>query len=735
MLAARYGAVTWVPSFTLLADNSLLIKSYQVLAPVDQTNLARDGAKVGEQLFVQYNPAANPMVDPPAASITWLQFVQTNVAPFGTVAEGTVPGAGTVGIDNPRNLTTPFWLPLSGYSADGTGLADFPNRRTQNALISWQADLFPVVTTVGGGGAVTATIWPGIHWGWQTIAAPPPAPGGGLNNVVPNAQFANLGQNTVFSSMYANPISVIDAAAGTNPIQVTLTATNGTVSLNSISGLSFSFSDANGTGYGSGTNDTTITFRGTVTDSNNALDGMVFTPSTAGSGSVEITSNDLGNNSGGTPETADNTVDITVADAPLNSVPGHQTTDDGTDITFSTANSNAISVSYTAATSGESIEETLNAVNGTISLYGTTGLTFSVGTGAADTTMTFEGTQTDINAALDGLVFSPTTFGMASIEIISNDLGQNAESTPQIADNSVPITVVSNGPLNRYPSAQTMLEGTTLVFSRTTGNPISVKDPEAGTNTIQVALTATDGNLSLSSTVGLSFSYSDANGTGSGTGTSDASMEFRGTAAAINAALEGMVFTPSAYGSGSVEIVSNDLGYNDLSTPATADNTVDIAVTDGPEATVPAMQTLNTNSSLVLSSGNGNAVSLTDPGAGSNTIQVELDASYGDLTLSATTGLSFVFSDSNGTGSGSGSADATMVFRGTLTDINTALDGLTFTPTTDYSGFAPFAILTNDLGNNLASTPQTNFAMAGIYVNQCLWMSCQAARPSMRTRR
>ena len=47
-------------------------------------------------------------------------------------------------------------------------------------------------------------------------------------------------------------------------MQVTLTATNGVITLNGITGLSFSFSDANGTGMGDGTADATMTFRGTL---------------------------------------------------------------------------------------------------------------------------------------------------------------------------------------------------------------------------------------------------------------------------------------------------------------------------------------------------------------------------------------------------------------------------------------------------------------------------------------
>jgi hypothetical protein len=48
---------------------------------------------------------------------------------------------------------------------------------------------------------------------------------------------------------------------------------------------------------------------------------------------------------------------------------------------------------------------TLTATNGTLTLSGTTGLSFSAGDGTADATMTFTGTLASINAALAGMSF------------------------------------------------------------------------------------------------------------------------------------------------------------------------------------------------------------------------------------------------------------------------------------------------------------------------------------------
>jgi large repetitive protein len=184
-------------------------------------------------------------------------------------------------------------------------------------------------------------------------------------------------------------------------------------------------------------------------------------------------------------------------------------------------------------------------------------------------------------------------YGPGSIEIITNDQGYNAESTPQIADDTVAITVNRNGPINVVPDTQTTQEGNNLVFSWATGNAVQIVDPEAGANTVQVELIASAGTLTLNGTTGLSFSFSDGNGTGSGTGTGDSTMEFRGAAADINAALDGMFLTPGSYGGYTVEIITNDLGYNDTASAVSADHTFDVTVSDGPWAAVPSMQTVD----------------------------------------------------------------------------------------------------------------------------------------------
>jgi len=112
----------------------------------------------------------------------------------------------------------------------------------------------------------------------------------------------------VFSAANGNLISVsdVDVAEGTGLLTVTLSVTNGTLSLNGVSGLSF--------GAGDGTADTTMTFTGTVADINAALDGLTFNPVADYNGGALLTlsTNDNGNNGSGGALTDVDTVAIGV---------------------------------------------------------------------------------------------------------------------------------------------------------------------------------------------------------------------------------------------------------------------------------------------------------------------------------------------------------------------------------------------------------------------------------------
>jgi Bacterial Ig domain/Bacterial cadherin-like domain len=101
-------------------------------------------------------------------------------------------------------------------------------------------------------------------------------------------------------------------------IQVTLTATQGTLSLNGVAGLTFIPANA----ANDGVDDTNLVFTGTVSVVNARLNGMVYKPNLNyfGNADVDVSVSDLGNTgSGGTQTDGPDNIDITVI--PVNDAP------------------------------------------------------------------------------------------------------------------------------------------------------------------------------------------------------------------------------------------------------------------------------------------------------------------------------------------------------------------------------------------------------------------------------
>jgi uncharacterized repeat protein (TIGR01451 family) len=129
-----------------------------------------------------------------------------------------------------------------------------------------------------------------------------------------------------------------------------------------------------------------------------------------------------------------------------------------------------------------------------------------------------------------------------------------AESSP--ASVTLTINAVNDAPVNSVPGPQATAKYLPLFLSVVGGNPISISDVDAGTNAVRVALSATNGRLTLSRTTGLTFT--------SGDGTADVAMTFAGTISNVNAALNGMRFVPpfGFSGSASLTIATDDQGQS-----------------------------------------------------------------------------------------------------------------------------------------------------------------------------
>jgi trimeric autotransporter adhesin len=239
-------------------------------------------------------------------------------------------------------------------------------------------------------------------------------------------------------------ISYADVDAGSGTMTATFSVGSGTLAATSSGGVTVS---------GSGTG--TLTLSGSIANLNAfvAGGGATFTTSLNNTSNVVLTVSiaDNGNSgSGGNLSDADTVTLLVTAvnDPPVNSVPPTQTVDQDAALIFSSGNGNLISISDVDA-GGGTVRVTLTASNGLITLAGTAGLSFIVGSGSNDGTMTFEGTISDINIALNGLIFSPTPgyYGSASLQIVTNDLGLSGSGGAQTDSDTIAITVNSLNPL------------------------------------------------------------------------------------------------------------------------------------------------------------------------------------------------------------------------------------------------------------------------------------------------
>jgi hypothetical protein len=140
-------------------------------------------------------------------------------------------------------------------------------------------------------------------------------------------------------------------------------------------------------------------------------------------------------------------------------------------------------------------------------------------------------------------------------------------------------------PVLAVPDAQTTPEDIPLVFSSGNANAITVADPGAA-SPLQVTVGVSHGKLTLGSTAGLT------NVGGNGT----ASVTFRGSPAAVTAALNGLNYTPNGDYTGSDLLnlsVTNPGGTGLLGGAQTATATVAITVT--PTADAPTFTLAGSN--------------------------------------------------------------------------------------------------------------------------------------------
>jgi choice-of-anchor C domain-containing protein len=186
--------------------------------------------------------------------------------------------------------------------------------------------------------------------------------------------------------------------------------------------------------------------------------------------------------------------------------------------------------------------------------------------------------------------------------------GGTTAYSSQSATVQITVTAINDAPVNSAPGSRSVTTGNTVTFSNSTASQISISDIDAGSSSLQVSLTATNGTFSLSGTGGLSFTLGDGSG--------DSAMTFTGNITAINTALNNLVFTPTPafVGVASLQMTTNDQGNSGSGGSLTDVDTITINVT----AANSAAFWLSTDKAAVTSTGvswvDGEVVSFSSPG-------------------------------------------------------------------------------------------------------------------------
>lgn len=459
-------------------------------------------------------------------------------------------------------------------------------------------------------------------------------------------------------------IIVADSYAPGATESLTLTVAHGTLTLSFYTSLTVT---------GNGTS--SIAASGSLSNLNTALSGLVYVPSTSFSGadSLSISVNDPIDNLTGAA-----TIAISVDSPPSIQAPSGASLNESATYTF------AGSVTFTdAAASGTSDSLTLSVSHGTLTLGSTSGLSFASGANGSSS-MTVTGTVANLNAALNGLVYAPTQLyaGSDSLLISVTDALDGLTGSGRVA-----LTInAQSPPVVTAPSSVTLKENGSYAFP---ASAISLSDAMASGASDSLTLSVSFGKLTLGSTTGLTFTSGSNN---------SSSMTVTGTLANLNAAVSGLVYTPTPGFSGHDTLAASLADSIDKATGSAS-----VAISANPYVTAPASENVLENSSFLFSSSGGDPISATDGGAVGTSDSLTLTVLHGKLTLGSLTGLT-VTSGANGSSS--------ITVQGTLANLNAALNGLVYAPATSYTGSDTLTVTVRNASDGLSGSASVAITVA-----------------------
>lgn len=239
---------------------------------------------------------------------------------------------------------------------------------------------------------------------------------------------------------------------------------------------------------------------------------------------------------------------------------------------------------------------------------------------------------------------------------------------------SITVNPVNDAPIITVPtaSASTVSVDEDVTFTFNGLNRVSVTDVDGGPNFSANFSTSNGGTINLSATPGLS-----------GNGTSN--VTYTGGLNGLNTALNNFRYRGvQDFNGNELLTISVSDGNGGLDTKTITINV--IAVNDAPTLTVPT-GTITVNEDLPTTALN---LTVNDVDADINPLKVTLTAPNGSLTVNDTGSLLF----QNGAVNGGSS----VIFTGTLTDIQTALSGLVYQGKPDYNGSDRIIVTVDDQG-------------------------------------
>jgi len=348
------------------------------------------------------------------------------------------------------------------------------------------------------------------------------------------------------------------------------------------------------------------------------------------------------------------------------------------------------------------------STQGSLRLGDTTGLTSS--SGDDSNTITLTGPMSDVQAALNDLQFEGAPdyngpgngTGMLYLRTTFEDFAHADGQKNDTVNNTIEITPVNDQPTLDVPANQSLDSGSSIAISGF--NVSDTVDTDQGADdfiTVDVAATLGGNpngtiNLTASGSAGL---------TNNGT----ANVTVNGTAADVQATLNSMDYAPSNPNADQtilMTVTADDRNPADTgdgngkeSVGLDGNNTVqdtfniDVSTTnDGPSVDDPSSQSVAEDESLIFSSDNGNAFTVSDPDDFGADMVANVSVDHGTVTAASGSGADLT---------GDGSANLTIT--GTESEINAALDGLVYTPDADFhtDEVAPdnITVKVNDQGN------------------------------------